>query len=153
MKKKFKQLSIGVIIVIIVTNIPPVNTWIDLIVDQYHYCYSNADGTVTHIHDFFKGGPFYVPKVLSTVKVERIPDTMGLGPYYKVLPPGTDLRNHYPGADTVMYRLFWKNPLTFWRWRDYVFNNEKYNFPYKSWIEIKKHRRIHQAENSTFQDF
>lgn len=152
LKKKLKPLLIILLSIILISNIPPINKWIDFVFDDNHYSFSNADGTSTFIYQSFMGGAFSVPKILSTTISDPAVDTLGMGGNSNI-PPGKALRDKYPGADTVVYRLFWKNPLTFWRWGNYIFGDIKYDYPYKNWNEIKKHRRINHVVNSSFQSF
>ncbi|WP_199140530.1 hypothetical protein [Pedobacter sp. ASV12] len=49
--------------------------------------------------------------------------------------------------DKNIYRLFSKNPLAFWRWRMYFFD-ERYKLPYKNWEEIKKTRETENLEKT-----
>lgn len=50
--------------------------------------------------------------------------------------------------DKKMYRLFSKNPLAFWRWRLYFFD-ERYQLPYKDWAEIEKVRAKEKVREIT----
>jgi hypothetical protein len=78
---------------------------------------------------------------MGDLKIERIP-------------VGLELRHEYPNADTIVYRIFWKNPFTFWRWGYYLIGDEKYNFPYKNWDEIGKRRATYKTNvRSSFQEF
>ena len=47
-------------------------------------------------------------------------------------------KQKHPEKPPVVYRLFWKNPLAFWRWSDYLSDDPHYKLPYKDWNEIKK---------------
>ena len=59
----------------------------------------------------------------------------------------------YPSTkDTVVYRLFWKNPLAFWRWAEY-FNDKRYDLPYKSWESIRKKRGYDIKYSNKWQEF
>jgi hypothetical protein len=130
MKKGYKTVIIIVLSVIVVSNIPPVNKFFGFFFDQHHYRYSNGDGTWTVIENQFKGEHLRFEKTI----------------------PKEILYEKYPGADTIIYRLFWRNPLAFWRLGEYIYD-KRYTIPYKSWKEIKKNRRIPGRENSSYQDF
>lgn len=148
-----KVTSVTVVTIILISNVYPINNWVDTFLDENHYAYSNGDGTVTHIYNAFKDGEFNVPHDLSTARLDprqpRMDTTGGL----VELPAGTLLRRSYPDADTTMYRLFRKNPLTFWRWKYYIIGNEKYDYPYRNWHDILSKRPFKKPENSTFQEF
>ena len=71
------------------------------------------------------------------------------GDFYLVNPNGSEFdgieelfssyikeRKNTPIEDTTLYRLFWRNPLTFWRYHNYL--NPIYNLPYKNKNEILK---------------
>jgi len=114
-------------------------------VGEEPYQYSNADGTFTKIN--YKG-----------FKFRAYPSYHYLSLYKSYQdgaePIGKRLRKDYPNADTVVYRLFWKNPLCFWRWYWYLTDElEQYNFPYKSWNEIKKRRPKNFKRMEKWQDF
>jgi hypothetical protein len=144
---------ITTMVTVLVSNIYPINSWIDTFVDENHYAYSNGDGTNTHIYNAFKGGDFYVPRYLSTATLDPQKNRTDTTGGVVELPAGKLLRKTYKNADTVMYRIFWKNPLTFWRWKYYIFGNEKFDNPYKNWDEIIRHRPFKNPENPTFQEF
>ena len=57
-----------------------------------------------------------------------------------------------PQIDTSIFRLFNKNPVAFWRWKDYIFD-DRYKFPFKSWRKIKTERGYELKESNNLQDF
>lgn len=54
-------------------------------------------------------------------------------------------------SDTVLYRTFKKHYWKFWLWVDY-YNAELYQFPYKSWEQIKAQRGV-IIDRSQYQEF
>lgn len=53
--------------------------------------------------------------------------------------------------DTVLYRLIAKDPVRFWRYRQYLFT-EKYQLPFQDWQKISVRRGV-LINKSGFQDF
>jgi hypothetical protein len=155
MNKKMKIMAFVFLGLLIFSNLPFMTKWIDYFVGQDNYGYSNKDGTWAVIYSvWMDGNDFRVPKYLSTIQIDTTIDDRGPGnTKLKILPPGLSLRKKYPGADTTVYRISWKNPFTFWHWRYYIFGDEKFDFPYMSWKEIKKNRRFKGVDDSSFQDF
>jgi hypothetical protein len=131
---------------IIIANTPLAFGLIEVFFFQDNpYNYSNADGTFTvEVVSGFKSNPECSYHYLSLYKSYQD----------GAEPIGKRLRKDYPNADTVVYRLFWKNPLCFWRWYWYLTDElEQYNFPYKSWNEIKKRRPKNFKRMEKWQDF
>lgn len=102
--------------IIVISNMPYITGIISFFVDAGHYRYSNADGSSTYTefnnHDFDLG-----------------------------------IRRHHScnllrssNSDQTMYRLFTKDPFTFWRWGRY-FYDDRYKLPYRDWNEIKQNRK------------
>ncbi len=60
-------------------------------------------------------------------------------------------QDHPTNKNKILYRLFWRNPLCFWRWGEYIFGDQ-YKLPYKNWYEIEK-ARVPYFPNSSTQDF
>lgn len=119
---KEKIISISLVIIIFSNFLPMDRAFLD----GSNYSYSNKDGSVTFTE--FKGRDFEMMKR----KVESYSQKTG-------------------NTDTTIYRLFKRNPLTFWRWGNY-FISKRYRLPYKDWSEIKAIRG--EIENKTgFQDF
>jgi len=129
-KRTAKIAGIVFIALTVVTNIPIVSDVFETFVDEDHYRFSNGDGTWTAIDNMFKNDRWPFERKVS-------------------YPP---LFARYPGADSTMYRLFTKNPLTFGRYGKYFFD-QRYTLPYKNWDEIKAKRRFKGIDNSTFQSF
>ena len=103
------------ITVVIASNIFPIAGLFSFLLDEKHYRYSYANGSFTSYE--FMGRRF--DSILS----------MHAG----------CLSNNDKLKDKKLYRLFSKNPLAFWRWRLY-FYDERYQLPYKNWEEIEKKR-------------
>ncbi|KQB99369.1 hypothetical protein AQF98_17505 [Pedobacter sp. Hv1] len=98
------------------SNIPPFTGIFRFFLDQKHYRYSNSDGTSTFYE--FMSRDFEMAKRRQAHCLLKKPDL----------------------KDRKHYRLFSKNPLAFWRWRLYFFD-ERYKLPYKNWEEIEKTRK------------
>ncbi len=93
-------------------------------VDERHYRYSNYNGSFT-FYEF----------------MSRDFEMMHRG--HKVC------LSHRPNLkDKQIYRLFSKNPLAFWRWRLYFFD-ERYKLPYRDWEEIKNIREVEKIGDIT----
>lgn len=154
MKTKIRNIFYALIVIVLISNISKIPEWIDLFVGVNYYAYSNADGTFTAFYNKRINGSFQIPKHLSTIEIDAMQDDHMGTLKIKRIPIGISLRNEFPNADTTVYRIFMKNPLTFWRWRYYIIGDEKYDFPYKNWREIKAIRNEHKLkENSSFQEF
>lgn len=119
-KRRYKIIGAIVIIMIIVANINPVNALLKMSVDAEHYSYSNASGTATFMEDFYKGR-----------KIGKLEEFRVINPICIV--PGFE-------NDTLMYRLYAKNVLAFWRWKSY-FTDYRYELPYADWKEIATRRK------------
>lgn len=78
-----------------------------------HYSYSNSDDLNTTFVEKFGSNYSFRTKVYD------------------------DYRYSHPNNDTLMYRNFWKNPLCFWRWKEY-FTDKKYQLPYISRSEVER---------------
>ena len=122
MKKNIKIILI-IIGIIIVYNIYPFVWLFKNFVDERHYRYSNYNGSNTFTE--FMSRNFEMMKSVHK----------------------NCLLNH-PKKDKNIYRLFKKNPLAFWRWRLYFFD-ERYKLPYKDWEEIKKVRAKEKVTEKT----
>ncbi len=85
-------------------------------VDERHYRYSNANGSFT----FYE----FMSRNFEMMKISH----------------QECLLDHPKLKDKNVYRLFSKNPLAFWRWSMYLFD-ERYRLPYKDWKEIEQKRK------------
>jgi hypothetical protein len=134
-----------IVLFIAISNTPLVYVPIELFCFQsVPYRYSNADGTYTREYYHVFGSQTWPDQYLPVHGNKIVGDD----------PFGKQLRRDYANADTVVYRLFWKNPLCFWRWYAYLTNGmESVNFPYKSWDEIKKRRPKNFKRMEKWQDF
>jgi hypothetical protein len=118
-----KKLCLIVLVVVILTNVPPIK-WV---IGQEDLLYSNASGTFTFAEMNFTSRN------------------------YKMCMNKFHMFKAENKKDTVLYKLEPVNPLKFWRWGDYL-TKEKYRLPYKHWEEIEA-RRGHVKNLSGFQDF
>ena len=118
MLKKITRRSLKVIIVIVVlANIWPIGPFLRIVdMDYDHYSYRNYNGKFTFSE--MPKGSYNVDLMLRRWEG-----------YKKDFP---DQKN-----DKV-YRLFWKNPLAFWRWWDYLKKDKRYDLPYFNKKEINK---------------
>ena len=123
-----KPWFLGLIAFIIIANIPPIKPLYRLAFDEYHYRYSNENGSFTFV-EF---------KARDVKMMYRRMDG------YKQLFP---LSN-----DTSLYRLYKRNILCFWRWGEYIYD-ERYKMPYMSWKEIKRRRGYDLENSNNLQDF
>ena len=98
---------------IIVSNTPPFMYLVDWAIDLHHYRFSNASGSFT---------------VINTASADMTGVKLAFQEYIKT--------KHPEPRDTILYRIFSKNPLAFWRWNSYLFD-ERHKLPYKSWDEIE----------------
>lgn len=127
-REKLNRFFIWLFIIIFISNIPPVHTLFSFFLDSQHYRYSNYNGDFTFIE--FKGHD-------TNMMYRRFN-------YYK--------NEQLEKTDKTLYRIFRKNPLTFWRWIDY-FYDRRYNFPYKSWKGIRRIRGYRLKHSNNLQDF
>lgn len=116
MNKKEKKLVIrGAILVVVLSNIIPVKSLIIMGErDIGVYCYSRKDDTTSFFFENGKG-----PERLAYFQWKEM-----------------DIKNGIKRTDTL-YRNFKINPLFFWRWKDYFFD-ERYTLPYISKEEVYK---------------
>ena len=114
MKRKHLKLIIACFVFIILSNFWPIKALFELFVDWDHYSYSNGDGRVKFTEARYKGSVFY---------------------FHRTFPE--PMKKQYPGADTIFYRNFTKNPFAFWRYRDYL-TDPIYTLPYKSRKDLPK---------------
>ena len=114
----------------LLSNFPPIKSLFKLFIDENHYRYSNADGSFTAWDIPFK---------------QRL---------YNLNPtvPNGFKEAHSNTKDTLVYRLFGKNSLCFWRWAEYYYDR-RYKLPYKSWKEIRKKRGYDLKYSNNWQDF
>ena len=114
-----------VVCIVIMSNISPVHEVFSLFGDNDHFRYSNYNGEFTFVE--FKGRDTAVLKrKMEHLKLEK--------------------------QDSLIYRLFSKNPLAFWRINKY-FTDTKYKLPYKSWAEVKAKRKYELKNSNNWQDF
>jgi hypothetical protein len=111
----FKVL-LGITIILLLSNIPPLQTVFKLFFDQSLYHYSTKDGSAFFDENVFLGRVFKFKRVTVQEK-----------------------RNRFPEADTIIYRNFEVNPFAFWRYRDYLYD-ERYTLPYLPLDEADKQR-------------
>ena len=118
--KKYKILLKVFLAIIIISNIPGFTHFFSFFVDNKGHTedfrFSNTDGGYMNGLDF-KGPHFEGIIRLHKEYIDSFPEK----------------------KDKKLYRLFWRNPLIFWRWGLY-FYDERYALPYKDIDEIKKIR-------------
>jgi hypothetical protein len=138
MNNKFRRkLIFGLFLLVLIIIIS--NSWIFKTIsgiDNDYYRYSNFSGLAT-----FKEYPadrIYIDKNFLNGTNNR------WGHYKTTFPKNSN--------DTILYRLFKKKPLKFWRWFEYA-NKWQYKLPYKDWQEIKKRRGEQYLRNKQFQAF
>ncbi len=133
-KKAYWLTGILLLVTVLAANLTPLNWLFMISVDADRYCYANLSGTVTVMENRFKNRAISDFSQFSHVKPEcRVPGFEG---------------------DTLMYRLFSKQPLAFWRWKEYL-TDERYNLPYITWETIKERRMpyIDTLSNTPCRDF
>lgn len=126
-RQKLKNWAFVLLIIILISNIPPIKSVIGLFMDEYHYRYSNEDGAFTFV-EFKSRDQAMMFRKFESFKIEQTEKS------------------------TTVYRLFWKNPFAFWRWGEY-FYDKRYKLPYKSWKEIRKRRGYDLEYSTNWQDF
>ena len=114
MKRIHYKILIICTALIVLSNFFPIKTFFELFVDWNHYRLSNGDGRWRFTEIRHKGSVFH---------------------FHRTFPD--EMKKQYPGADTIFYRNFSKNPLAFWRYRDY-FTDRLYTLPYKSRKDLPK---------------
>lgn len=124
----YKKIIISAILVIILSNTSPFVWILKNSVDEKHYRYSNYNGSNTFCE-------FMDLNIEMMKQVQK-----------------SCLANYPDQKDKNMYRLFSKNPLAFWRWRLYFFD-ERYKYPYKNWEDIKKTRATLKETTGCIIDF
>ncbi len=121
--KRFKKVWVGIVGIIVISNIHPITSIFTLFLDEGHYRYSTYNGHLTFTE--FMSRNFKMLKNRHKFCLDKNPDL----------------------KDKQVYRLFSKNPLAFWRWRLY-FVEEKYKLPYKRWEEIKETRNKEKVQET-----
>jgi hypothetical protein len=121
MKAKMVLPTLIIGFIVLISNLPPLKYWLNYIIDEKHYRYSSYYGEFT-----------IIDRSISNVK--------------GVLLSFDEYKKTYQLKNQNLYRIFYKNPLAFWRWHSYFGNDPRYNLPYMNWNEIKK-RRIKITEN------
>jgi hypothetical protein len=121
-----KKILIVIAILVLAANLPPCKQVLTILTSDGYYRYSTGKGSFT----------------FEEIKARN---------YDMMRRRYTSFKYERKSADTVLFRLFNRSPLHFWRWGDYLID-ERYNLPYKSWEAIKKERGA--VENkSGYQDF
>jgi hypothetical protein len=111
------KVTVAIFAFLILSNIPPFQTFFKLFFDQKLFHYSTKDGSAFFDENIFLGDAFQFKRVTTQEK-----------------------RANYPEADTIIYRNFKPNPIAFWRYRDYIFD-ERYTLPYFPLDEARKKRQ------------
>jgi hypothetical protein len=133
-KRVYRMTAILLLLTLLAFNLTPLNLLFKWSVDADYYTYSNYSGTVTVAEDWYKR------KLISNLSA------------FERVNPACATRGFE--SDTTMYRLFRKNPLAFWRWKDYL-TDKRFDLPYADWNEIEKRRRsyIDTIANTPCRDF
>lgn len=126
---KFKLLKYMVVL-IMSASIPPIKSFLSLMLVEKHYRYSNGDGTWNLIEIPFKGRVFNFTKTLDTAWLWK----------------------DCPQSDTTVYRLYKKDFWAFWRFGEYLYD-KRYILPYKSRDEIRRYRTVHKITYACHTDF
>ena len=109
--------------IVALCNLSGPSDFFELWIDYNHYKYSNGDGSWRITENLFMNDRFHFRRSLNTQKfLER-----------------------YPGADTIVYRNFTKNPLAFWRYGKYFFDR-RYTLPYISRKQAMENGRLKQGD-------
>ena len=108
------KIPLGFAVLIVLSNFFPIKAFFEIVVDEYHYQYSNGDGKWKFTERRIKGSTFNFRRTFTEAA-----------------------KREMPGADTIIYRNFTKNPFAFWRYRDYL-TNPIYTLPYKSRKDLPK---------------
>lgn len=127
-----KVIIIWLICILIFPNLPLINKYIALKVDNDYYRYSNNDGSYTFCQDFSFKSPGF--------------STFGFKRFIEETSPSKENR--------TLYRLYRINPLCFWRWKKYFI--ESRHFDYMDWKGIEERRNMLNKETeklSRWQDF
>jgi len=127
-----KTMIILLICVLAFPNLPFINKYIALKVDNNYYRYANGDGSYTFLQDFSFKSPGF-----STFGFER---------FVEETSPSKE--------DRTLYRLYRINPLCFWRWKKYII--ESRHLDYMDWKEIEQLRNASDKDAkkmSRLQDF
>ena len=115
MKRKAAIILTIIIGSVFLANLPWINGVFNVVLDEGHYSYGTSNGTFT----------FTEFKSRDKALMERLFDR------YKT--------KYGENGDTILYRTFRRNPLAFWRYKDYLSGN-RYDLPYLSKKEIQKNR-------------
>lgn len=128
-KKFFRRLGICFLIILVVTNLPPVNSVLIISFDAEIYRYSNFYGSFTFQENLFKNTSY----------------EQCCGVYDDFLSTRPNV------SDKKLYRLFKINPFAIWRWRQYIFE-DRYHIPWLDWEKVVEKRG--EILNSTpYMDF
>ncbi len=109
MNKKIK-ISIWILVILLISNI--FSNWIYLFIGDSFYNFQTFDKKYEFGYDPIKGGNIDLVKDHFQIFCLRKPEY----------------------EDTQLYRTFWRNPLLFWNWYNYL-TAEDYKFPYSSPVE------------------
>jgi hypothetical protein len=120
-QKKKIVIALVVLFIIAVSNFPPIKTLIVMYErDLNYFSYSKKSDTSS----------FYFEN--------------GMGPsdfvYFQWKKDSNYIKEHPHAFDDTLYRNFKINPLFFWHWKDYFFD-ERYTLPYISEGEVYRNAR------------
>ncbi len=106
-----------------ISNLPFINGYILHRFDSDVFKYSNADASYTR-HDTFSFKSLSIKQLYIDRYIAEV---------------------HPEKKNQKIYRLYYINPLCFWRWSHYLITSRDYD--YKSWKEIEPNRVPYNPEN------
>ena len=119
-KKKITILSI-ILILIVISNFPPINTLIVMYErDLGYFSYSKKSDTTSFYHENGMQPADFV--------------------YFSLKKDSNFIKENPHEFDDTLYRNFTINPLFFWHWKDY-FVDERYTLPYISTAEVYRNAK------------
>lgn len=104
MKKKTKTWIIIIVSIVIITNLPPINYFL-----EENYSYQNKDASFTYVEKPGKGLDYEV----GQIRFERF-------------------QKQNPNKDQTLYRTFTLKPWRFWQWWQMLRHFERFKLPYYS---------------------
>ena len=129
--KHFIKWVIAIILILLISNF----SWFKILtgIDNDYYRYSNANGSFTGL-DYPQEHIYANKKYFDTSNHQ-----------WQIFTNNPD--------EAVIYRLYKKSPLKFWRWYEYLFDWRYKKIPYKDWDEIEKARGINFVRDKRLQRF
>lgn len=116
---KKKTIFIGLIIILLVPNLPVINKYVAHQLDEGHFKYANLDGSFIATQSFSFKSPGF--------------STFGFEQFIKRTSPTNENKK--------LYRLYKINPLCFWRWNNYIQNGLHFEYMDRKVIEKNMHEK------------